>query len=142
MRTQLGRPRLLNENKQLSAGNIFRRKKKSWAACLVCIFMIAKDLIESRTHDADTARGEYSKHEGGQKAGGGHEDAEESKDKGFPMCAALSAVCIIRKKKRGSDELYDCVALLLARLIPPVIMLTTQSGCKKVRPTPSESCPL
>jgi len=121
---------------------IYLEEKKSWAACLVCIFKIAKDLIESRTHDADTARGEYSKHEGGQKTGGGHEDAEESKDKGFPMCAALSAVCIIRKKKRGSDELYDCVALLLARLIPPVIMLTTQSGCKKVRPTPSESCPL
>ena len=102
MSTQLGRPRLLNENKQLSVGNIFRRrrKKKSWAA-YVCIFMVAKDLVESRTHDADTARGEYSKHEGGQKTGGGHEDAEESKDKGFPMCAALSAVfCIIRKKKR------------------------------------------
>ena len=79
---------------------IYLEEKKSWAACLVCIFKIAKDLIESRTHDADTARGEYSKHEGGQKAGGGHEDAEESKDKGFPMCAALSAVCIIRRKKK------------------------------------------
>ena len=77
--------------------------------------MVAKDLVESRTHDADTARGEYSKHEGGQKTGGGHEDAEESKDKGFPMCAALSAVfCIIRKKKEAATS---CMIVWLSCLL-------------------------
>ena len=91
------------------------KKNNPGRPAYVCIFMMAKDLIESRTHDADTARGEYSKHEGGQKTGGAHEDAEESKDKGFPMCAALSAVCIIRRKKKEAPT--SCMIVWLSCLL-------------------------